>query len=133
MLRILHQIHIFYNSRPGSSSQSFHASNCIIRTKPPRRTPVKLGCHWPARLWPLSSSKYPDYPMRKLTSFTRREDRLRPTSFSTSPPIMVLKSSKPYASTSGQSIDRLDNLSCVCINKWEYAFQVTYVVWRLFI
>ena len=45
-------------------------SSCIqscIRTKPLRRTPVQPGCHWPARQWPLSSSQYPGYSMRKLT------------------------------------------------------------------
>ena len=30
MLRILHQIHIFVNSRPGSTQPSPHASNCVL-------------------------------------------------------------------------------------------------------
>ena len=64
----MHQIHTFLNSRLGSSQPSPHASNCI-RTKPSRRIPVKLGCHWPTCLWPLSSNHYPGYPMRKLTSY----------------------------------------------------------------
>ena len=67
MLRILYQIHIFVNSKLGSSQPSPHASNSI-RTKPLRCTPVKLGCHRPTRLWPLLSSQYPNYLMKKLTS-----------------------------------------------------------------
>ena len=66
--------------------------------------------------------------MRKLTSFfTREGGRLRLTGFSTSPSIVVLKDSKPHASTSGQSVGKLDNLSCVRISEWKYTFQVTYV------
>ena len=129
MLRILYQIHISYNSRPGSPSQGLYISNYIIRTKSSRRTPVKLSCHWPARLWPLSSSHYPGYQMTKLTSiFTKRRGQLRPTGFSTSSPTVMLKGGKPHASTSGRSADRLDNLSCVYISEWEYTFQVTYVL-----
>ena len=54
--------------------------------------------------------------------------RLRPINFSTSPPTVAPKSGKPHALTSGQSADRLDNLYCVRISKWEYTFQVTYVL-----
>ena len=43
--------------------------------------------------------------------------QLRSTSFSTSLQIVVLKSGKPHALTSGQSADRLDYLSCVCISE----------------
>ena len=60
ILRILYQIHIFVNSRLGSSQPSFHASN-YIKTKPSRYTPVKPGHHWPTRLWLLSSSYYSGY------------------------------------------------------------------------
>ena len=48
--------------------------------------------------------------------------RLRPTGFSTSLPIVAPKVGKSHALTSGQSTDRLDNLSCVCISEWEYTF-----------
>ena len=58
--------------------------SCIqscIRTKPSRRIPVQPGCHWPAHQWPLSSSQYPDYPMRKLTSSQGEEaDCVQPAS-----------------------------------------------------
>ena len=62
-----------------------------------------------------------------MSFFTRGGSRLRPTGFSTSPPTVVLEGGKPHASTSGQSADKLDNLSCVCISKWEYTFWVTYI------
>ena len=53
------------------------------------------------------------------------------TGFSTSPPTVVLKGGKPHALTSGRSADKLHNLSCVHISKWEYTFQITYVFrWR---
>ena len=68
MLRILHQIYIFINFRLDFSQLSPHTSNCISEPKPSRCTSVKLGCHWPARLWFLSSSHYPSYSMKKLTS-----------------------------------------------------------------
>ena len=67
MLRILHQIHIFVNSRLDFSQLSPHASNCILEPKPSTYIPVKPSCHWLARLWPLSSNYYPGYPMKKLT------------------------------------------------------------------
>ena len=41
---------------------------------------------------------------------------------------MVLKGNKSYTLTSRQSVDKLDNLSCVRINEWEYTFQVTYIL-----
>ena len=41
---------------------------------------------------------------------------------------MVLKSSKLHASISEQSIDRLENLSCIYISEWEFTFQVIYVI-----
>ena len=72
MLRILHQIHIFINSKLGPSQPSLYASNCISKPKPSRRTSVKPGCHWPARLWLLSSSHYPSNSMTKLTSHHKR-------------------------------------------------------------
>ena len=62
-----------------------------------------------------------------MSFFTRGGGRLRPTGFSTSPPTVVLEGGKPHASTSGRSADRLDNLSCVRINEWEYTFRVTYI------
>ena len=139
MLSILHQIHIFNAPylTPDThfcqlQTRLFPAEpSCIqsyIRTKPSRRTPVKPGRHRPTRLRPSSSSQYPDYPMRKLTSFfTRGRGRLRPTGFSTSPPIVVLEGGKPHASTSRQSADKLDNLNCVHISEWEYTFRVTYI------
>ena len=79
MLSILHQIHIvdtpdthlrqlqtwFFSAKP-SCIQS------CIKTKPSRRTPVKSGRHWPARLWPLSSSHYPGYSMKKLTFYHKK-------------------------------------------------------------
>ena len=40
----------------------------------------------------------------------------------------MLKGSKPHASTSRQSTDRLDNMSCIYISEWEYTFQVRYVL-----
>ena len=126
MLRILYQIHIFVNSRLGSTQPSHHESNCI-KTKPSRYIPIKPGWHWPTHLWFLSSSYYSDYSMRKLTSITRRRGQLHPTSFSTLPPTVVLKGSKPHPSISRQSIDRLNNLSCIYISEWEYTFQVTYI------
>ena len=130
MLSILHQIHIFFNSKLGSSQPSFYASNCI-RTKPSKHTSIKLGCHWPARLLPLSSSHYLGYSMKKLTSITKGESQLRPTGLSALPPTMVLKGGKSHASISGQSADRLDNLSCIHISEWEYTFRVTYILrWR---
>ena len=64
----MHQIHLFVNSRLDSFQPSSHASNCVSEPKPSRRTPVKSNCHWPARLWPLLSSHYPGYSMKKLTS-----------------------------------------------------------------
>ena len=81
MLRILHQIHIFVNSRLGSTQPSPHASNRISEPKPLRRTPVKPGRHRPTRFRPSSSSQYPDYPMRKLTSSQGEEaDCVQPAS-----------------------------------------------------
>ena len=62
------QIHLFVNSKLGSSQPSPYASNCVSDPKPSRRTPIKPGRHWPARLWPLLSNYYPGYPMKKLTS-----------------------------------------------------------------
>ena len=100
MLSILYQIHIFVNSWLSSSQPSFHASN-RIKTKLSRRIPVKPGCYWPTRLWPLLSSHYPGYSIKKLTSITKGGDQLRPTGFSTSPPILMLKGGKPHALTSG--------------------------------
>ena len=85
MLCILHQIHIFYNSRPVSLSRGLHASNCIIKIKLSKYILIKSGCHWPACLWFLSFSQYLDYSMRKLMFFTKRGGRLHPTGFSTSP------------------------------------------------
>ena len=85
---------------------------------------LPLAC----RQWPSLSSQYPSYPMRKLTSFfTRRGGQLRRNSFSTSPLTVLLKGGKFHASTSRQSADRLDNMSCVRISEWEYTFHVTYV------
>ena len=68
ILYIFYQIHIFVKSRLNSSQPSSHASNCILEAKSSRRTPVKPGCHWPTRLWSLSSSHYSGNPMTKLTS-----------------------------------------------------------------
>ena len=67
MLHILYQIHIFVNSRLDSSQPSPHASNHVSKPKPSRRIPIKPGRHWLARFWPLSSSHYFGYPMKKLT------------------------------------------------------------------
>ena len=50
------------------------------------------------------------------------------TGFSTSPPTVAPKSDKPHALVSGQSADRLDNLSCIRINEWENIIQVTYIL-----
>ena len=68
MLRILHQIHIFVNSRLGSSQPSPHTSNHVSEPKLSRCAPVKPDYHQPARFWLLSSSNYPGYLMKKLTS-----------------------------------------------------------------
>ena len=65
---LMYQIHLFVNSKLNSSQPSLHASNCVSEPKLSRRTPVKPGYHQPARLWPLSSSYYPGYPMKKLMS-----------------------------------------------------------------
>ena len=127
MLRILHQIHTFVNSKLGSSQSNFYASNCI-KTKLSRRIPVKPGRHQSIHLWSLSSNHYPGYLMKKLTFIIRGEGRLHSTGFSTSPPIVVLKGGKPHASISKQSADGLDNLSCVSISEWEYIFRVTYIL-----
>ena len=59
---------------------------------------------------------------------TKRGGQLHSTGFSTSLPAVVPKGGKPHALTSGQSADRLDNLSYICISEWEYTFQVTYVL-----
>ena len=64
----MHQIHLFVNSRLDSSQPSSHTSNHVSEPKPSRRTSVKPGGHRPTRLWLLSSSYYPGYPMKKLTS-----------------------------------------------------------------
>ena len=53
---------------------------------------------------------------------------MRPTDFSTSPLTMTPKSSKLHVLTSGQSANRLDNLSCVRISEWKYIIEVTYVL-----
>ena len=58
----------------------------------------------------------------------RRGGRLHLTGFSTSPPIVAPKGGKPHVIISKQSVDRLDNLSYVCITKCEYTFWVTYVL-----
>ena len=116
ILSILHQIHIFFNSRLGSFQPSFYASNCI-KIKLSRRIPIKLGRYWPACFWLLSCSHYLGYPIRKLMSITRREGQLRPTGFSISPPTVVLKGGKPNTSISRQSGNRLNNLSCVRISE----------------
>ena len=117
MLCILHQIYIFYNSRLDSSSQNLHISNCIIKTKLLKHISIKPDCHWPAQLWLLSYSQYPDYLMRKLTFFIKEKSQLHLTGFSSSPLTMVFKSNKSHASISGQSADKLDNLSCICISE----------------
>ena len=70
--------------------------------------------------------------MKKLTSITRRKDQLRPTGFSTSLFTVMLKGGRFYALASDQFVDRLNNLSCVCISEWEYAFQVTYILGNVF-
>ena len=65
---------------------------------------------------------------------TRGGGRLRPTGFSTSLSTMAPKGGKPHALASGQSADRLDNLSCVRISEWEYIFRVTYVLrWQQYL
>ena len=127
MLHILHQIYTFVNSRLGSSQPNPHASN-YIKTKPSRHIPVKPGRDWPTRFWLLSSSHYPGYPIKKLISITKKRGRLRLTGFSTLPSTMVLKGGKPHTSSSGRSADRLNNLSCIRISKWEYIFQVIYAL-----
>ena len=130
LLRILHQIHIFVNSKLGFSQPIPYASNCI-RIKPLKCKPIKPNCHWPTRFWLLPSSYYLSYPMRKLMFIIKGRNQLHPTSFSTLPLTVVLKDDKPHALTSRQSIDRLDNLSCIRISEWEYTFRVTYILrWR---
>ena len=99
-----------------------------IRTKPSRCTSVKPGYHRFAYLWLTSSTHYPGYPIKKLTSITRGEDQLRPTGFSNSPPTVVLKGSKSQASKYRQSADKLDNLSYVRISEWKYPFWVIYIL-----
>ena len=64
----MHQIHLFVNSRLNFFQPGLHISNHVSEPKPLRRTPVKSGRYWPARLWLLSSSHYPGYSMKKLTS-----------------------------------------------------------------
>ena len=73
MLCILHQIHIFVNSRLDSSQPSPHAFNCVSVPKPLKHTPVKPGCHRPACFWPLLSSHYPSYRIKKLTSYHKKK------------------------------------------------------------
>ena len=58
----------------------------------------------------------------------KRRGQLYPNGFSTSPPTITPKDGKPHALTSRQSVDKLDNLSCVRISEWKYTFQVTYVL-----
>ena len=69
----IHQIYLFINSKLNSSQPSSHASNCVSKSKPSRCTSVKPGCHWPARLWPSLFSYYPDYSMKKLTSYHKKK------------------------------------------------------------
>ena len=116
MFRILYQIYTFVNSRLGFSQPGSYVFN-YIRTKPSRYTSIKPGCHWPTHFWLLSSSHYLGYLMRKLTSIIRKRSRLHSTGFSTSPSTIVLKGSKLHALISGQSTDRLDNLSCIYISE----------------
>ena len=40
----------------------------------------------------------------------------------------MFKGDKSHVLTSGQSADKLDYLSCVCISEWEYIFQVIYIL-----
>ena len=69
-----------------------------------------------------------NYLMRKLTFFTKEGGQLHSTSFSTSLSTVVLKAGKSHASISRQSVNMLDNVSCVYINEWKYVFQVTYII-----
>ena len=126
MLNILHQIYNFVNFRLSSFPPSPNATNCI-RTKPSRHLLVKPNCHRLICLWPLLSSHYLGYPMRKLMSITRGGGQLYSTGFSTSPPTVVLKSGKSHTLISEQFANRLANLSCIHISEWEYTFWVTYV------
>ena len=107
--------------------ESLYIQSCI-RTKPSKHIPIQLGCYQPSCQWLLSFSQYLGYLMKKLTSFfTRGNGKLHSTGFSTSPLTMVLEGGKAHNSTSRQSADRLDNLSCVRISEWKYIFRVTYV------
>ena len=139
MLSILHQIYIMDALYLISNiyfcqlqTRFFLAkSSCIqlcIKTKPSRHILVKSDYYWPACLELLSSSHYFGYLIKKLTSITRERSQLRLTGFSISPPTVVLKGSKFHTSISGQFADRLGNLSCVCISKWEYIFWVIYIL-----
>ena len=124
MLRILHQIHLFVNSRLGSTQLSPHTSNCILEPSLQDVHPSSLvAIGLPANS--LCIQPIPWLSNEEADVFTRG-GQLRPTGFSTSP-IVVLKGGKPHTSTSERSADRLDNLSCVRISEQEYTFQVTYV------
>ena len=54
---------------------------------------------------------------RSWRLITRKRGQLRPIGFSTSLPTVAPKGGKPHALASGQSANRLDNLSCVRISE----------------
>ena len=95
------------------SFQNVHLSNPVAIGLP------AFGLHYLATTLAIQWKSW-----RLITS---EGGRLRPTSFSTLPPIVAPKGGKPHALTSEQSADRLDNLGCVHINEWKYIFRVTYV------
>ena len=75
ILSILHQIHIV--DAPDTHlcqlwtrlfPDKLSDIQLCIRIKLLRLIPVKPGCYQFARLWLLSSSHYPGYPIKKLTS-----------------------------------------------------------------
>ena len=123
MLSILHQIHIFVNSRYTSLSTPDSAlpSQALIHpivSEPSLQdvypsSPIAIGlpifglCH-------LATTLAIQWGSWHL--ITREKSRLRSTSFSTSPPTVLLKSVKSHAWTSEQSADMLDNLSCIHIS-----------------
>ena len=123
----MHQIHTFVKFRLGSSQPSPHASNCVSEPSFPDvhlSSPVAIGLPI-FSLWYLAITLAIQWRSWRL--ITKGEGWLRPTGFSTSPLTMIFKSGKPHALISGQFADRLNNLSCVRINKWEYIFRVTYI------
>ena len=129
MLSILHQIHTFVNSRLDSSQPSLYASNCVLKSSlqdvhPSSQVAISLPAFVFCHLAIILAIQW-----RCWCLIIRAGGQLRLTNFSTLSSTMVFKSGKSHALTSRQSVNRLDNLSCVYIREWVYIFRVTYVFW----